>query len=74
VRRDGVWKTLPTAELAPGDLVKLSLGGVVAADVTLVSGEVLLDQSMLTGESVPHMGRFVSSVVSFPHVHRSKLL
>ena len=23
---------------------------------------------------VPHMGRFVSSVVSFPHVHRSKLL
>jgi H+-transporting ATPase len=53
VRRDGAWKTVPTAELAPGDVVKLSLGGVVAADVTLVSGEVLLDQSMLTGESVP---------------------
>ena len=53
VRRDGAWKTVPAAELAPGDLVKLSLGGVVAADVTLVSGEILLDQSMLTGESVP---------------------
>ena len=53
VRRDGAWKTAPTAELAPGDIVKLSLGGVVAADVTLTSGEVLLDQSMLTGESVP---------------------
>src|SRR6202034_1789062 len=53
VRRDGAWKTIPAAELAPGDLVKLSLGGVVAADVTLIGGEILLDQSMLTGESVP---------------------
>src|SRR5579863_248772 len=53
VRRDGAWKTLPAAELVPGDVVKLSLGGVVAADVRLTEGEVLLDQSMLTGESVP---------------------
>jgi H+-transporting ATPase len=52
VRRDGTWKTLPTSELVVGDQVKLSLGGVVAADVTLTGGEVLLDQSMLTGESV----------------------
>ena len=34
-------------------MVKLSLGGVVAADVHVTGGEVLLDQSMLTGESVP---------------------
>ena len=53
VRRDGAWKTLPAKELVPGDLVKLSLGAVVAADVHLTGGEVLLDQSMLTGESVP---------------------
>ena len=53
VQRDGVWRTIPAAELAPGDAVKLSLGGVVAADVKLVEGSILLDQSMLTGESVP---------------------
>jgi len=53
VRRDGAWKTAPAAELVPGDVVKLSLGGVVAADVRLIGGEVLLDQSMLTGESIP---------------------
>ena len=53
VRRDGAWKTVPAAELVPGDVVKLSLGGVVAADVHIVDGEVLLDQSMLTGESIP---------------------
>ena len=53
VRRDGVWRTVPAAELVRGDLVKLSLGGVVAADVQLLDGSVLLDQSMLTGESLP---------------------
>src|SRR6202050_3211980 len=53
VRRDGAWKTVPAAELVSGDVVKLCLGAVVAADVRLTGGEVLLDQSMLTGESVP---------------------
>jgi H+-transporting ATPase len=51
--RDGAWKTVPAAELVPGDIIKVSLGSVVAADVTLRAGEVLLDQSTLTGESVP---------------------
>ncbi len=53
VRRDGAWTTVPAAELVPGDVVKLSLGGVVAADVRITAGEILLDQSMITGESVP---------------------
>ena len=53
VQRDGDWKTVPAAELVCGDLVKLSLGGVVAADVHLAAGSVELDQSMLTGESLP---------------------
>jgi len=53
VERDGKWKTIPAAELVCGDQVKLSLGGVVAADVHLTGGSVELDQSMLTGESLP---------------------
>ena len=40
VERDGVWKTIPATELVFGDQVKLSLGGVVAADVHLTSGSV----------------------------------
>jgi H+-transporting ATPase len=53
VCRDGAWVTVHAADLVVGDVVKLSLGGVVAADVHLSSGSVLLDQSMLTGESMP---------------------
>jgi H+-transporting ATPase len=53
VQRDGKWITAPAAELVPGDLVKLSLGSVVAADVHLTEGSILIDQSMLTGEALP---------------------
>ncbi len=52
VRRDGAWTTRPVAELVAGDLVKVSLGTVVPADIHLESGSVLIDQSMLTGESL----------------------
>jgi H+-transporting ATPase len=53
VIRDGAWAVCPAAELVPGDVVKLTLGTVVAADVRIRGGSVLLDQSMLTGESLP---------------------
>src|SRR3984885_6809857 len=55
-RRDSIWRTVPAVDLVPGDIVKLSLGAVVGADVRLLSGAVLLDQSMLTGESLPVEG------------------
>ena len=49
----GPGRQCAAAELVRGDLVKLSLGGVVPADVHLIGGSILLDQSMLTGESLP---------------------
>lgn len=57
VRRDGRWQVVPAAELVPGDVVKLALGTVVPADVRILSGNVLLDQSVLTGESLPIEGQ-----------------
>ena len=53
VRRDGNWVTIGAVGLVSGDVIKLSLGAVVPADACLINGSVLLDQSMLTGESVP---------------------
>ncbi|GEM_PF-105041 len=52
VKRDGQWVVIPAAELVPGDVVKLALGGIVPADSRIMDGTVLLDQSMLTGESI----------------------
>jgi len=53
VLRDGAWAKIPATDLVPGDVIKLSLGGIVPADARLTAGNVLVDQSMLTGESVP---------------------
>jgi len=53
VKRDGAWIDVEAAELVPGDIVEVSLGEVVPADLVLISGSLLVDQSMLTGESMP---------------------
>ena len=53
VRRDGRWQTVAAQELVPGDAIHLRLGDLVPADVRLAEGNVLLDQSSLTGESLP---------------------
>ena len=52
VLRDGVWRSTASADLVPGDVVHLRMGDLSPADVRIVEGEVLLDQSALTGESV----------------------
>jgi H+-transporting ATPase len=53
VLRDGEWQMIPSAELVPGDIVYLRMGDLVPADLGLISGQVQLDQSSLTGESLP---------------------
>ncbi len=54
VRRDGQWKTIPARMLVPGDIIRLRLGDIVPADARLLDGDPIeLDQSALTGESLP---------------------
>lgn len=52
VRRDGAWRSVSTACLVPGDIVHLRMGDLSPADVKIVEGGILLDQSALTGESI----------------------
>jgi H+-transporting ATPase len=53
VKRGGQWTKKPATELVPGDVVSVGLGEIVSADLKLFSGEVSVDQSALTGESLP---------------------
>ncbi|HUZ31734.1 MAG TPA: plasma-membrane proton-efflux P-type ATPase [Xanthobacteraceae bacterium] len=53
VLRDGHWQSVPAASLVQGDCVHLRMGDLSPADIRIDSGNVLLDQSTLTGESVP---------------------
>jgi len=50
--RDGTWKILPARELVPGDIIRIRIGDFVPADIKITSGEISIDQSALTGESL----------------------
>ncbi|MGC9171920.1 plasma-membrane proton-efflux P-type ATPase [Caldisericum sp.] len=53
VLRDGVFKEIPARELVPGDVIKIVMGDIVPADCKIIEGNLLVDQSILTGESIP---------------------
>ncbi len=54
VLRGGQQREIPAAELVPGDLVLLSMGDLVPADLRLVEAHRLVaEESALTGESLP---------------------
>jgi len=52
--RDGKWIEINARELVPGDIVRVRLGDTIPADIKLIKGDYLeVDQSVLTGESLP---------------------
>ncbi len=53
VMRDDKWTILDAKYLVPDDVVLLKMGDFVPADVKILDSNVQLDQSALTGESLP---------------------
>lgn len=53
VIREGAEVEVPTAEVAAGDVVVIRPGNKIPVDGTVQQGESLVDESMLTGESMP---------------------
>ena len=63
--RDGTWQEIDAKLLVPGDIIRIRLGDVIPADVKLVEGDYLsVDQSALTGESMPVTKRAGDEVFS----------
>ncbi len=53
VIRDGVEVEVPSAEVLTGETVVIRPGNKIPVDGTVLTGESLVDESMLTGESMP---------------------
>jgi H+-transporting ATPase len=52
VLRDGTWQTIPSQDLVPGDMIHVRMGDFIPADIDLLKGQLSIDQSALTGESL----------------------
>jgi len=57
VVRDGIEVDVPIADVAPGDLVRVRPGEKVPVDGIVTDGTSAVDESMLTGESIPSTKR-----------------
>ena len=53
VELDGEEKEIPVEELKPGDIIVVKPGFRIAADGVIVEGSSSVDESALTGESIP---------------------
>jgi len=52
--REGKWQPVEARELVPGDVIRLRIGSIIPADARLLDGDAIqVDQSALTGESLP---------------------
>lgn len=73
-RRDGAWITLPSRQLAPGDIIRLRPGDIVPADVKLIDGDFLeCDESALGGESLPVQKLLLDEAYSGAVVSRGEM-
>ncbi len=73
VKRDGKWVKPPARELVPGDVIQLKQGDIVPADARLLDGDPMsLDQSALTGESLPVTRQAGEAVFSGSIVRRGQ--
>jgi P-type Cu2+ transporter len=63
VIRNGAEIEIPTAEVLAGEIVVVRPGGRIPVDGTVQSGESLVDESMLTGESMPVQKERGSTVI-----------
>ena len=52
-RNDQPYEKIDSLDLVPGDVIKIPQQTILPCDLILISGTCIVNESMLTGESVP---------------------
>ncbi len=53
VLRNKKWSKEDAKEIVDGDIISVKLGDIIPADARIITGELSVEQSVLTGESLP---------------------
>ena len=69
VLRDGAFQTISSTQLVPGDIVQVATG-LLPCDLALLDGGAVVNESSLTGESVP----VVKTSIQFPVLRESETI
>ncbi|MCX7945425.1 MAG: heavy metal translocating P-type ATPase metal-binding domain-containing protein, partial [Hydrogenophilus sp.] len=67
--RQGVFVPTPAVRLRPGDRIRVKPGALIPADGQVVEGVSEVDESILTGESMPVAKRVGDAVVAVSYTH-----
>ncbi|MCX6759896.1 MAG: cation-translocating P-type ATPase, partial [Candidatus Nealsonbacteria bacterium] len=74
IRHDGGFKEVPIASVKKGDSVIIDLGEMIPVDGMIIEGDALIDQSSLTGESMPVSKKKGEKVLSFTTIVSGSLV
>src|SRR6267378_3115876 len=71
---DGKESVVPSKSLVPGDLVRVNRGETIPRDGLIKEGKAYIDESMMTGESVPVLKEVGSHVIGGTKVATDSIL
>ncbi|MDA8171869.1 MAG: plasma-membrane proton-efflux P-type ATPase [Nitrospiraceae bacterium] len=70
--RDGIWAVKDSRLIVPGDVISVRIGDVIPADAKVLEGALSMDESALTGESLPVEANPASVIYSGSMVKRGE--
>lgn len=73
VLREGAFRAVPDHEVFPGDIIYIGSSDSFVCDAEILKGDVIVDESFLTGESIPICKGSGSTVFSGTRIIKSTL-
>ena len=72
LERDKAVREISSTDLVPGDVIEVPEGISLPCDLILLTGSVIVNEAMLTGESIPVLKSSIPTNVSSSDIYTEK--